>query len=160
MSQATVSRARTYAIPEVRVLPLAPVIGRLLLSAIFILSGVMKFLSWEDTAGYMASQGIPNVDILLPIAATAEIVGGLSLSLGWWARAGALGLFLFLIPATFVFHDFWTFPAAEQQNQMHHFLKNLAIMGGLATVFAFGAEPMSFDRLFAGRSDRRPAIGR
>ena len=160
MSQATASRARTYAIPEVRVLPLASLVGRLLLSAIFILSGVTKFLSWEDTAGYMASQGIPNVNLLLPIAGAAEIAGGLSLALGWWARAGALGLFLFLIPATIVFHDFWTLPAAEQQNQMQHFLKNLAIMGGLATVFAFGAGPMSFDRWRASRRDGRRAIGR
>lgn len=160
MSQATASRPLTYSIPEVRVLPLAPLVGRLLLSAIFILSGVMKFLSWEETAGYMASQDIPNVNVLLPIAGAAEIIGGLSLALGWWARLGALGLFLFLIPTTFIFHDFWTFPPAEHQNQMHHFLKNLAVMGGLAMVFGFGAGPMSFDRWRAGRHDSRGEIDR
>lgn len=124
---------------------LAPAVGRVLLSAIFLLSGTMKFMNWEMNAQYMESQGMIYIPFLLASAALIEIIAGLALFLGWWARFAALGLVLFMIPTTLIFHDFWSHVGQEQQTQMIHFLKNLAIMGGLFQVMGFGAGPVSLD---------------
>jgi putative oxidoreductase len=120
-------------------------VGRVLLGAIFLMAGVAKLMDWAGTAAYMESQGLPMVDVLLPIAAAVEIVGALSILTGTFARAGALALFAFLIPTTLVFHDFWTLEGAERQAQMIDFLKNLSIMGGLLLLIGAGAGKVSVD---------------
>jgi putative oxidoreductase len=78
------------------------------------------------------------IPVLLPLAGIVEIGGGLAILLGAQARTAAMLLFLYLIPATFVFHNFWGQTGMEYVNQMHHFLKNLAIMGGLALIVGLG----------------------
>jgi putative oxidoreductase len=72
--------ARTYSLPTA--IPLAALAGRILLSAIFIIAGIMKLANWQGTAEYMASKEMPLIPVLLPAAAFVEIVGGLSLLLG------------------------------------------------------------------------------
>ena len=60
--------------------------------------------------------------------------------LGWHLRLGSLLLMLFLLPATLIFHRFWVMePSHEQITQMHMFMKNLAIFGGLLYIFVFGS---------------------
>jgi putative oxidoreductase len=122
-----------------------PLFARVLLSAIFIMSGVGKILDWSGTAGYMASQNMPAVPFFLLMAIIFEIVGGLLVLVGFRARIGALILLVFLVPATLIFHDFWSFPQDQQQNQMIHFMKNTSIMGGLLMVLGFGAGGLSVD---------------
>ena len=131
-------------------IPYAATAGRVLMSVIFLLSGVMKLMNWQQTADTMASKDMPLIPVLLPAAAAVEILGGLSLLLGLRARIGALVLFVFLIPTTLVFHNFWAHSGAEQMNQMLHFLKNLTIMGGLLMVVSAGAGPLSFDANWRG----------
>lgn len=109
-------------------------VGRILLSAIFIISGLSKIIDWNSTAAFMASKGMPAVPLLLAGAIAVELLGGLSLLLGYRTRWGALALFLFLIPTTLIFHNFWAMEGMERMNQMQHFLKNLTIMGGLLVV--------------------------
>lgn len=120
-----------------------PLLGRILLSAIFIISGWGKIGHFAQTAGYMASKGLPFTDVLLAITIAIELGAGLMLLVGWKARWAATIIFLWLIPTTFIFHAFWAAPAAEMQNQMIHFMKNLAIMGGMLYVMSFGAGPLS-----------------
>jgi putative oxidoreductase len=138
---------RAPVIPTALAVPWAPLAGRILLCTIFVLSGVMKFADWQGTAAYMASKNMPLIPVLLPLAAIVEIAGGISLLLGFRARFAALMLFLYLIPTTFIFHNFWAQAGYEHMNQMHHFLKNLAIMGGLALLFALGPGPRSIDNM-------------
>lgn len=76
----------------------------------------------------------------------------MSVLAGYKARLGALALFAFLIPVTLVFHSYWTYPAGEQVLQRILFMKNLAIMGGLAQVVAFGPGTLSLD----ARAVRQP----
>src|SRR5262245_42888322 len=125
--------------------PYASAAGRLLVSVIFLLSGFMKIARWEETEAFMASHGMPATSVLLALAALTEVLGGLALLLGFQTRAAALLLFLYLIPTTLVFHNFWAYQGQEQQMQMINFLKNLAIMGGLLGFFAFGAGSLSLD---------------
>jgi putative oxidoreductase len=118
-----------------------PLLGRVLLGLIFVMSGVNKVMQFGGTQQYMESFGMPATAILLVGAIVFEIGGGLMVIAGFKARLGALALVLFLIPATLIFHtDF------ADQNQMIHFMKNLSIMGGLLFVIANGAGAYAVDK--------------
>jgi putative oxidoreductase len=129
---------------------LAAFLGRIFLALIFVVSGVGKVTGYAGTAAYMASKGLPLVEILLPLAIAVELGGGLLLALGWKARWAAAALLLFLIPATLIFHPFWGLEPKLAQMQKIHFLKNVAIMGGMLMVLAIGAGAWSVDRRQAG----------
>jgi putative oxidoreductase len=122
------------------------IFGRVLLSVIFLLSGLGKIIDWDSNTQVMASQGMPLIPLLLVGAILAELAGGLSVLLGWKARWGALLLFLYLIPTTVIFHDFWAFTGTEMQTQLVNFLKNLSIMGGLLLVAAYDGAALVADR--------------
>ncbi len=143
-------QATTREVPWSRLI----LVGRVLLATIFVISGVSKLLDWSMTAGYMRSAGLPVVDLLLPIAAAIEILGGLSLVTGTYTRLGAAALILYLIPTTLVFHHFWTWSGAARQMQMVNFLKNLSIMGGLLVLLGQGAGRFSFDAKIKQHIDR------
>lgn len=123
-----------------------PLIGRILLALIFVISGFNKINGFAQTAGYMASKGLPMSDVLLVITILIEVGGGLMLIIGWQARWAALALILFVIPATLVFHNFWAVPEAQKMTQWIMFMKNLSIMGGLLLVVGFGAGPYSLGK--------------
>lgn len=110
-------------------------LGRVLLGLIFVMSGISKVTGFESTQQYMASHGIPLTALFLVGAIVVEILGGLSIILGLWARAGAAALVLFMIPATLIFHTEF-----GQRTQMIMFLKNLSIMGGLLILMVHGAK--------------------
>jgi putative oxidoreductase len=133
-----------------RVLPL---IGRLLISIVFLLSGIMKLMSWSMVASMMVSKGFPIATVMLVGAVIVEILGGLCLLLGFKARIAAFILFLYLIPTTLAFHNFWAMQGPMRMDNQGHFLKNVAIMGGLLMVTAYGAGKLSID----GRATTRPA---
>ena len=119
--------------------------GRILVSSIFLLSGFLKIANWAGTAAEMERHGMPAVTFFLTAATVVEIVGGLALLLGFQTRFAALILFLYLIPVTPVMHNFWAVTGPAQQGQLFHFLKNLAIMGGLLLLTGFGPGWFSFD---------------
>jgi putative oxidoreductase len=116
----------------------APLVGRTLLSLIFLWSGFGKITGFAGTAGYMASKGLPMVEVLLVITIIIELVAAAMIIVGWKARLGATALFLWMIPVTVIFHAFWAVPA-----ELTMFMKNLSIMGGLLMVMAFGSGPYS-----------------
>jgi putative oxidoreductase len=121
-------------------------VGRILLAGIFLSAGFAKVADPAGTAAAMTAEGIPASQLLVWLAAAAEILGGLSLLVGLFARVGAAILILFLVPTTLIFHDFWAYSGQEQVMQMSNFFKNIAIMGGLALVIAYGAGRFSVDR--------------
>ena len=117
----------------------APVTGRFLIALIFLLSGIGKIGGFAQTAGFMAGKGLPMVEVLLVLSIIIEIGAALMLIVGWQARLGAAALFLWMIPVTLVFHNFWAAPAAQQQIEMGMFMKNIAMMGGLLYIMAYGS---------------------
>ncbi len=123
-----------------------PLVGRILIAVIFLLSGIGKIGNFAGTAGYMASQGVPLTDLALVITIIIEVGGAAMLILGWKARLAAGVLFLWMIPVTLMFHNFWAAPADQQMIQQIMFLKNLAIMGGMLFIMAFGSGPYSIER--------------
>lgn len=120
-------------------------VGRILMSAIFIVSGFAKLTDPAATVGYMNSVGIPNPDILVYVAGVAELAGGVALLVGFLTRLAALGLVVLLIPVTLYFHAFWTMEGMQAKTEMVNFMKNLALMGGLAMIFAHGPGRFSID---------------
>lgn len=125
-------------------------VARVLLSVIFLLSGVMKVTNWSGTLAMMEQHGITlGTPVLLAGAIAAELLGGVALLMGFQTRFAAGFLVLYLIPVSLTMHAFWGLPGPEQQQQMFHFLKNVAIIGGLLEVAAVGAPAMSLDAWLA-----------
>ncbi|AFY67782.1 DoxX family protein [Geitlerinema sp. PCC 7407] len=126
--------------PESTLRNLITLLGRLLLSAIFLRSAIGKMSDPGGTIEAMASVGIPLPNLLLIPTILLLIGGGLSVLLGYKAQWGAIALILFLIPATLLFHtDF------SQAGQDIQFMKNLAILGGLLIMTQYGSGPLSLD---------------
>ncbi|WP_457106883.1 DoxX family protein [Methylobacterium sp. P5_C11] len=119
---------------------LLPVTGRILMSAIFLVSGAGKLAAPAATLATIEAAHLPLPPVAYAAATTVEVVGGLLLVAGYRTRLVALALALFAVATAVTFHA-----ALGDQNQMFHFLKNLAMAGGLLQVAAFGAGPISFD---------------
>lgn len=110
-----------------------PLIARILLSALFLWSGVNKILGFAGTQEYMAAYGMPLTGLLLVGAIILELGGGLSVLLGIYPRVGAAALAAFTLIASLIFHtDF------SDQMQQIMFMKNLAIIGGLLMIVQYG----------------------
>ena len=124
---------------------LTALFGRVFLAAIFLFSGFGKIADWSGTSAAMEKQGMVAVPVFLAGAIALEILGGLSVLLGFLTRWGAAALIIFLVPATLIFHDFWVLEGMARMNQMQHFMKNSALIGGLLMVAAFGAGRFSLD---------------
>jgi putative oxidoreductase len=123
-----------------------PVVGRILIVALFLISGISKIPGWENTAGYMASKGVPMVSVALALTIVIEIGASLMIMLGFRARLAATVLFLWMIPVTLMMHDFWAADAAHKMIQTIMFNKNLSIMGALLLIMAFGSGPKSLSK--------------
>jgi putative oxidoreductase len=124
---------------------LFPALGRALLSLIFIAIGVAKLYGFSGFSQYMAAKHLAAVPVLLVLSIAVEVAGGLAVLIGWRARSSAVLLLLYLIPVTAVFHDFWAQQDMAAQMELVNFLKNVAIMGGLLLIVAFGPGPYSVD---------------
>ncbi|TYO60927.1 DoxX family protein [Bradyrhizobium hipponense] len=117
-----------------------PALGRLLIALIFILSGLSKIAAPANTIAYIQSAGTPFAPAAFAVAAIVEVIGGLTLLVGFQTRLVAAALAIFTLAAAVLFHN-----NMADQNQMIHFMKNLAITGGLLQVIAFGPGAFSLD---------------
>lgn len=132
---------------------LLALLGRIMIATIFLLSAVgNKIPKFNDVAGFMTAEGVPQAKILLVGAIAFLILGALSVALGYKARLGAFLLLVFLAAATYYFHDFWKAPAEKQQTEMIQFMKNLSLMGTMVFLMANGAGPWSLDSAAAKRA--------
>ncbi|HEY9803025.1 MAG TPA: DoxX family protein [Leptolyngbyaceae cyanobacterium] len=117
-----------------------PLVARSFLAVIFIYAGLNKVFNFAGTSASMAKAGLPIVEVLLVFTIAFQILGGLSIILGYKAQIGAILLIIFMIPATLVFHN----PLADP-SQFNNFFKNLSIIGGLLLILAYGTGPLSLE---------------
>jgi putative oxidoreductase len=117
-----------------------PLVGRVLIGAPFLMSGLGKLAAYAATVGFIASIGLPLASLGWFIAVVVEVGGGVLLLVGYRARAVSLVLTVFALATAVFFHRNFA-----DQNQMIHFLKNVMIAGGLLQIAYFGAGAMSFD---------------
>lgn len=120
---------------------LLSIASRLLMSLIFIISGIGKLTGYAGAQGYMEAMGVPGA--LLPLVILTELGGGLALLAGFQTRLVAAALAGFTLVAALIFHHNFA-----DQMQMIHFMKNLAMTGGLLLFVKHGAGSPSID---AGR---------
>ena len=124
----------------------AALVGRVLLAVMFVSAGFGKITGYEGTAGFMTSVGMPMVGVLLPLTILVELGGGIALIVGWKARWVALILAVFTLLASLVFHNYWAMAGEAVMANMLFFYKNIAVVGGMLMVFAFGPGRFSVDR--------------
>lgn len=121
--------------------------GRIMIAAIFFMSAVgNKIPNFNGVAGYMASEGVPLPSLMLVGGIAFLIIGSLSIITGYRTQYGAGLLLVFLILATYFFHDFWTFDGEQRQQQMIQFMKNLSLMGTMVFLMANGSGLLSVDK--------------
>lgn len=111
--------------------------GRVLLAVLYLAAAFGKISNFDATTQYVRAHGLPWPGLFCAAAVLVEALGGLSLLLGYHTRWSALALFAFTIPVTLLFH--------VSPDQRVHFLKNLAVMGGLLQVAAHDPGEFSLD---------------
>ena len=128
-------------------------LGRVGLSAIFVMSGAGKLAAYAGTQQYMEAHGVPGA--LLPLVIFAELGGGLAVLSGTLTRTAAVGLAMFSLASAALFHaDF------ADQNQMIHFMKNVGLAGGFLMLAAHGAGKFSVDAWLARRKNAAPTLAK
>ena len=114
------------------------ILGRILLSAIFLINGIGKIFNYEGTIQYMENFNVPSY-LIIP-AITVEILFPILLIIGYYTKFSALVLSLFTLALAVIFHtDF------SNQMQLMSFLKNIAIAGGFLIIFVYGPGKYSID---------------
>ncbi|AWF83249.1 DoxX family protein [Microbulbifer sp. A4B17] len=119
-------------------------VGRVLMSLIFIRAGWNKIGGYEMTEDFMVSMGIPG--FILPLVIVVELVGGLAVLLGIFTRISAFILFLFCLASAFLIHL-----APGDAAEMTNFMKNITIAGGFLILTCAGAGRFSLDHWIRGK---------
>ena len=115
-------------------------LGRILMSAIFILAGFMKLTTAAATQDMFAKMGLPMPMVVCIVSVVIELIGGLAILLGLWTKPVAIIMGLWCIVTALVAHTHFA-----DQNMMIHFMKNLAMAGGFTYIAVFGAGAWSID---------------
>jgi putative oxidoreductase len=116
----------------------AELLGRVLIVALFLLSGIGKMGAYAATAGYMASVGVPGA--VLPLVIATEVLGSLAIILGWKTRIVSVLMAGFTVLTAILFHNH-----LADQIQMIMFMKNVSIAGAFLLLTVHGAGPISLD---------------
>ena len=143
-------------------MPAFVTLGRVLFVVLFVFSGASKLFDIASTTqaitekvilpGFLTpytSQlegitGMPTAQLLAILSGVLEVVGGLFIALNFGARFFAVLLVLFVLVATFYFHNFWDMTGPDRINNMIHALKNLSLIGGLLIIAGY-PRPMSVE---------------
>ena len=124
-----------------------PLAARVCLCLIFLKAGISHIVGYSSTVEMMSNQGLPIPNLLLIFTIAFQLLGSLSLLLGYKVKIGSILLIAFLIPATLAFHN----PASD----INGFLKNIGLIGGLLMVIYTGAGGLSIDNSTTVRSHQR-----
>ena len=124
----------------------AALVGRLLLAALFVISGFDKIGGFEGVAGYIASKGLAVPQVLAALTIAIELGGGILLAVGWKARWAALAIAVFTLVAAVIFHNYWAVAPEKRMGEYINFWKNISIGGGMLMVVAFGPGRYSIDK--------------
>jgi putative oxidoreductase len=120
-------------------------LARILISAIFLISGAQMSMHFDSTAHMIGEKGIPLATVAAAISILISLGGAIMIIIGWQTRLAAAIQFIYLIPVTIMYHNFWAAPPQLHDIQQTNFLKNLAIMGGLLILATRGAGASSVD---------------
>lgn len=131
---------------------IAATIGRILLGALFVLSGIQKLAAPAATADYIAANSVLSPSLAVPTG-IFELVAGALLALGLMSRLVSVLLAGFTLVTVLIFHSQITDPVQGTQA-----LKNIAIAGGLLMVFAYGQMRWHYDHVRAVRKSETETL--
>ena len=117
---------------------LIDLIGRILISALFLLSAYDKIFSIDGSMSWMEGFGVPG--FLLYPAIALEIILPLCIVIGYQARIAASLLAIFCLATAFIFHLDFIDPM-----QKISFLKNVGLAGGFLFIVANGTKDWAID---------------
>ena len=121
------------------------VIGRVLFSAIFLMSGLSHFMQLDEMSQYAGSKGLPAPKVAVVLSGVVILLGGLSILFWKQVVIGAWLLAGFLVLAAFTMHDFWAVEdPQQQQTEMAQFMKNIALAGAAIVFYAAQQNPGIF----------------
>jgi putative oxidoreductase len=123
----------------------ALLVGRILIAVLFLVFGIRAVLGFTGSVGYFTKLGFPAPQAMVILSILVHIGGGVLLLVGWQTRRAAWLLIALVVIATLMAHRFWESEPAQYVGQLTSFLKNVAIVGGLLYVAAFGAGALSVD---------------
>ena len=124
--------------------------GRILIAVLFLMSGLSKLGAPAATQGFIASVGLPAPVLSYFGSMSVELIGSVLLIVGLRVRVVSAGMAVFTLLTAAFFHNHFA-----DQDQVIHFLKNIAVTGGLLQVAAFGPGKFSLDHRFS-RSVKQP----
>ncbi len=113
-------------------------VARLCFGIAFLWSAVDKIINWRGATSYMEMKQIPKISLVLPLSIAIQMIGGISILLGFYAKIGALLLILYTIGTGLKMHDFWTMSGDARATEKTLLLKDVAILGGLLVILALG----------------------
>ena len=119
---------------------IALLLARILIAILFLIASYNKFKGLGGSTAYFTKLGVPQASTVAPIVAAFELVAGLLLLVGFKTRFVALAIGVFVIIAALLAHTNFA-----DGNQLNHFLKNFAIVGGCLALFVTGAGAYSMD---------------
>ena len=117
-------------------------LGRILISTLFLLNGVFKISNYDGTVGWIESFGMPGI-LIIP-AIILEVIGPILIIVGYKAKLAAGFLSLFCILTAIIFHNDFS-----DQMQLTSFLKNIALAGGFLFIVVNGTKDLSIEKKFS-----------
>lgn len=114
----------------------AHLIGRILLTLPLMFSAMNHFTGGAAMKGYAASKGVPAPGFAVTLSGAILLAGCALVLLGWYPYWGILLVTLFLLPVSFMMHNFWAVPPEQKQTEMINFIKNMSILGGMWALLA------------------------
>ena len=123
---------------------IAFLIGRIIVGVYYLHAGIRHFTHLNMMAGYAGSKGVPLPKLAVAGSGTLLVIGGLSMLLGFQPLIGVIAIVLFLLPTSFMMHNFWAVQDPMQKmGEMINFTKNMALAGS-ALMFLAIPQPWPF----------------
>jgi putative oxidoreductase len=126
---------------------MVPHFARVLMALLFLVAGLRKLMGFSATALYFAKLGLPVPEVAAALVIVLELGGAILLISGWRLKIVASALAIFTLGAALLAHRFWQADPAQLSNQLNHFLKNIAIVGGFLMVAWYSPEKLEKRRV-------------
>jgi putative oxidoreductase len=106
-------------------------IGRILIGGVYLYAAIGNIRAFSDALGFMTKRGVPQPREVLIAGIAVHLVSSVLVILGLWTALGALGLVVFTVLATWMYHNFWDYSGPDRAAKLRSFTNNLIAIGGL-----------------------------
>ena len=115
-------------------------LGRVLFGGVLAFTAIDNLRDIAGMVGYAESKDVPEADKLVPFSSAMLLVGSICVVLGRFPRLAGGAIAAFLVGVTPTMHDFWNLEDEQREQQVIHFLKNTALLGGALFFLARGPD--------------------